>query len=370
MLVHSLKLHNFRLFEATDLELGQGAVAIVGPNATGKTTILEAIFAASAGRSPRTHRDADMVRWGASACAVEVGFQRSDGRALPVRMAIEIQPTGLRKRIWVAGRPVRRVAELLAAIPLVLFTPADLTLAQGEPRIRRRFMNLALARLRPAYGDDLARYRRAVLQRNRLLRDHAPPRQVEPWTSRLVDSGARVAVHRRWFAEAIAPLAADLHAHLSQGRERLAVHYAGDLAEAAAEFATAAEAYRELLADRHADERVQGRTLVGPHRDDLQLLVDDRPVRAYGSQGQQRTAALALKLAEAQLLWQTHQEPPILLLDDCLSELDEQRARAVLDLTSRYEQLIVTSAAEDGTLLAAAAQVIRLGGHPAEAIGK
>ncbi len=358
MRVESLSLNNFRLFRQASFCFASGSVAIIGPNATGKTTLLEAIFVASAGRSPRTARDIDLVRWGESFARVDVEFRRADGRAVPVQVIIEILASGLRKRLQLAGRPVR-AADLLGTIPLVLFTPADLSLAQGGPRVRRRFVNLALARLRPAYADDLARYRRVVLQRNRLLRDGAPPDQLAPWTSRLVETGARVAVHRCWFVRTIAPIAADLHSHLSDGREQLVVEYSGDLADAAGDYETALAAFRELIARRHADERLQGRTLAGPHRDDLRLLIAGRPLRTYGSQGQQRTAALALKLAEAELMSQTLREPPMLLLDDCLSELDQSRAAAVLDLASRYEQVIVTSAAES-PLLAAAAQLIRL----------
>jgi len=248
---------------------------------------------------------------------------------------------------------VRRAAELLGRVPLVLFTPADLQLAQAAPVVRRRFMNLALARVRPAYADDLARYGRALMQRNRLLPMGAGEAELRPWTAQLVASGAEVAVQRRRFAAEIGVLAADVHAALTGGSEKLRVEYASNLT--AEDAAAAAEQYAAMLGRSAGEEVRMRRTLVGPHRDDLRLALGGQALRRFGSQGQQRTAALALKLAEAELIRRETGAAPLLLLDDCLSELDEERAGQVLGLTEAYGQLIVTSAAREVALERASA---------------
>lgn len=344
----SLELVNFRCFRQLNLELPGGVVAVVGPNASGKTSLLEAIFVASAGRSPRAGRDTELISWGAGQTRVEVGFERDDGRALRVVFHLEGGPTGPRKHLLADDKPVRRATELVARVPLVLFVPADLQLAQAAPSVRRRFVNLALARMGGAYADDLARYSRALLQRNRLLAQGAPAAQRRPWEAAMVEAGAQVVFQRRAFVGRLGEMAARIHAQLAGAAERLSVEYASQLeGDTLAEIA---ENYRAHLARSAAEEERLGRTLVGPHRDDLRLLVHGRPLRRFGSQGQQRTAALALKLAEAELLRQSTAEAPILLLDDCLSELDEHRARQVLALTASYRQLIVTSAARDAAL--------------------
>lgn len=347
----SLELTNFRCFAALQLDLPTGLIAVVGPNASGKTTLLEALFVASAGRSPRASRDTELISWGAQHTRLEARFERDDGRTLRVAFHLEAAPSGPRKHLLADDKPVRRVSELVARVPLVLFVPADLQLAQASPGVRRRFVNLALARLGGAYPDDLARYSRALLQRNRLLAEGAPLAELRPWEAAMVEAGAQVVSQRRAFVSQLGRVAARIHADLAGPAERLVVEYASQLAgDAPSEIA---EEYRAHLVRLSGDESRLGRTLVGPHRDDLRLLINGRPLRRFGSQGQQRTAALALKLAEAELLRGATGEAPILLLDDCLSELDERRARQVLALTASYRQLIVTSAARDAALVQA-----------------
>jgi len=324
-------------------------IVVMGPNASGKTSLLESLFVASAGRSMRARRDEELVRWGESHALVDVVFRQGDGRTTQVRVGLELGSRGPRKVMTAGDKPVRRAADLLSRLPVVLFTPGDLQLAQAEPAVRRRFLNLALARLRPAYVDDLARYRRALQQRNRLLQMEAPAAQVQPWTEQLVRCGAQVACHRAWLAGALGELAVGIHGELAGPGEALRVAYAGDLHEAS-DPGQAAERFRTLLEQRVAEEQRLRRTPVGPHRDDLRLLVNGQRLRHFGSQGQQRTAALALKLAEAELVRRQSGESPIVLLDDCLSELDEERAGQVLRLTGVYEQLIVTLASREPAL--------------------
>lgn len=352
MMVRKLDLVNFRCYPALSLELPAGLVVVTGPNASGKSSLLEAIFVASAGRSQRTARDSELVRWGCPAARVEAIFEREAGRTLDV--VFELERSGPKKRLLAEGQPVRRAAELLARVPLVLFTPADLQLAQAAPVVRRRFMNLALARLRPAYADDLARYSRALLQRNRLLTMGAKAAELRPWTAQMVAAGAEVALARKRFAGEIVGIAAEVHAALAGEAEKLGVEYTGNMA-AEEDASSSAEHYEALLAKSSAEEGRLRRTMVGPHRDDMRLTLGGQALRRFGSQGQQRTAALALKLAEAELIKRETGAPPLLLLDDCLSELDEGRAAQVLGLTETYGQLIVTSAAREAALERASA---------------
>jgi DNA replication and repair protein RecF len=345
MRVEKTRLVNFRCFLLADLKLSEGLNVVIGPNASGKTSLLESVFVASAGRSPRAKRDAELVRWGESEALVEVHFRHQDSRSLQVRVGIELGDNGTRKLVSAADKPVRQVAELLSCLPVILFTPADLQLAQAEPVVRRRFMNLALARLLPAYADDLARFRRALVQRNRLLQAAATSQEIAPWTQQLIRYGAQVTCHRRGLAAALSQLGSELYAQLAGSAEHLSINYVGDLAQAPS-VEEAATLYRTLLQQCVAEERRLGRTLFGPHRDDLSILINGQVLRRFGSQGQQRTAALALKLAEANLIRRQAGESPILLLDDCLSELDEQRATRLLRLTANYEQLIVTTASQ------------------------
>ncbi len=348
MLVEKVNLSNFRCISGLSLALPEGLGVVTGPNASGKTSLLESIFVASAGRSHRTRKDAELVQWGKARAQAEVQFVDGAGRRLPVRIDIDLS-RGVRKSITLAGKRIRRGAELMNRIAVVMFGPSDLQLAHAEPAVRRRFMNLALARIRPAYAADLARYKRALVQRNRLLKEQAAPEQIESWTRQLIRAGAQVAAARRWFAEKIAGPAAEIHETLSSGVEQLEVQYSGDLAEAN-DAEQAERLYAERIAHVVEEERTLGRTLVGPHRDDLILSIDGRPLRRFGSRGQQRTAAIALKLAEASLLQRISGESPVLLLDDLLSELDEKRASQVLGLTKAYGQLIVTCAALEPAL--------------------
>ncbi len=272
----TLRLANFRCFEDLRLELPEGLVAVVGPNAAGKTSLLEALFVASAGRSARAARDTELISWGRAEAAVEADFLRDDGRPLRVLFGVATGAGGPRRRLLADDKPLRRSAELMARVPLVLFGPADLQLAQASPAVRRRFLNMALARLGPAYADDLARYGRALLQRNRLLARGAPEAQLRPWHATMVEAGAQVVVRRRAMAAELAEAATRLHGELAGPQERLEVEYASQVAGDDA--ASAAEAYAAQLARSADDERRMGRTLVGPHRDDLRLYINGQPL--------------------------------------------------------------------------------------------
>jgi len=354
MFLTRLTLHNFRVYEDLQLDLQRGLTVFIGPNAAGKTSLLEAIHLLAATKSSRTNNDGELIRWGASVCRVEGAFVSHADQ--PLRLAVGLDASGgtgvLGRRLEVEGEAVAGPRDLIGRAAVVMFTPDDLSIIKGGPGLRRRFLNTALAQLQPRYLDDLSRYKRALRQRNELLKalGHGarPPAEAQAWTEQLVRAGAGVAVMRRRFIAALDEQAREVH-RLIAGEEALTLTYVGELAACADEDA-AAEGFRERLEELGDLEVRRGTTLAGPHRDEMHVEVNGASVRQFGSQGQQRTAALSLKLGQARVAQEWRDEPPLLLLDDCLSELDPTRARAVLDLAHNLDGLIVTSAKLDPVL--------------------
>jgi DNA replication and repair protein RecF len=342
LLLARLSLSNFRNYAQLDLEPAPGLNVFVGANAQGKSALLEAIAMLGTGKSFRTTRDADIVREG-----IELGVVSGEAsvRAGNVRLACKIATgvRGTRKTYTVNGRDVR-YASFLGKMRVVTFVPADLQLASGAPSMRRAFLNVALAQDDPRYYRELARYAKALAQKNVLLRDPAGPDRelLAVYEDALVASGTQIVLARSHFTGAIAAEARAIHDRFSAGAERLDVIYEPNVpfeAPTADAVAAALTARMRQVADQ---ERARKSTLAGPHRDDLGLRLDGRPLAAYGSQGQQRTAVLALKVAEYAVMRERSNESPLLLLDDVLSELDEERGAAFLTGVGDYEQAFIT----------------------------
>lgn len=354
MYLRHLSLTNFRVYERLCLDLPAGLTVLIGPNAAGKTSILEAIHVLATTKSPRTNADCELVRWGAEIARAEGEFISRGER--PTRLGIGLEAACARgasgKRLEVDGVVVPGARDVIGRASVVMFAPDDLAIIKGGPSLRRRFLNTAIAQLRPVYLDNLARYRRALAQRNELLKSLSRGGrsfgEIDPWTGQLVQAGAALALERKRFIADLDRHAAQVHA-LVGNQETLSLKYHGELAEAPDE-PSAELHFRQRLDDLADLEVRRGTTLAGPHRDELQVEVNGASVRQYGSQGQQRTAALSLKLGQARVSQEWVQEPPLLLLDDCLSELDPTRASAVLDLANTLDGLIVTSAKMDPAL--------------------
>lgn len=345
--LESLTLENFRCYERAELEFGPGLNVVLGPNASGKTTILEAVYLLATTTSPRSGHSRAMVRHGETWGRVTGRFM-IDGRALTMRTTLG-DPTGQRsgaKTIEVDGCEVGSAREAIGRVQAILFWVGALDVVKGSPSDRRRFMNTAIGQMSARYLDDLARYRKALRQRNEVLKNMArrggSGEMLAPWTRALVESGAPITADRRDYLSALAPEAGLLHERLGVASEDLSVRYDPSVDPTPGE-EIADEFYRRLE-ETHARELDRGSTQVGPHRDDIVLEVDGVDLRRFGSQGQQRTAALSLKLAQARVALSRTEMQPILLLDDCLSELDVNRGAAMLDLSRDHEQMIVTSA--------------------------
>jgi len=350
----SLRLDNFRCYESAEFAFPPGLSVLLGPNGSGKTTILEAIYLLATTTSPRSGAVRRLVRWKQPWGRVAGVFDR-DGRDLTIDIVLrdtqvvtaEQGAAGAAKTVQVDGQKLGSFREAVGRVQAVFFWVGELEVIKGPPSARRRFLNTALGQLSHRYLDDLARYRRALRQRNRLLKASAEGggdgARLAPWTQALVEAGAAICVDRGRYVSALAQEAAPLHDHLGAGAQALEVTYRPAVGLDSDEEGVAQALYEKLDA-RHAEEIRRATTLVGVHRDDVAVRLGGVDLRRFGSQGEQRTAALALKLAEAAVARQRGETEPILLLDDCLSELDPQRGRALLRLEDDYEQMIVTSA--------------------------
>jgi DNA replication and repair protein RecF len=343
LLLERVALSNFRNYDELDLELAPGLNVFIGANAQGKSNLLEAIAMLGTGKSFRTSRDADVVRSG-----MDLGVVRGQAavRAGDVTLACAIAKSGrgTRKTYTVNGSDVR-YASFLGKLRVVTFVPSDLALAGGAPGVRRAFLNTALAQDEPRYYRDLARYRKTVAQKNALLRGAVAPDEelLAIYDRALVESGTQLILSRDRFVRVLAVEAARAHARFTSGSENLDVTYDPDVVFEAptADAVTAAfEARLRQVADA---ERARKAAVAGPHRDDLRLVLDGAALGVYGSQGQQRTAVLALKVAEYSVMYERAAQAPLLLLDDVLSELDRERASAFLGSVGDYEQAFVTA---------------------------
>ncbi|NSW55730.1 MAG: DNA replication/repair protein RecF [Armatimonadetes bacterium] len=369
MYLKRLGLEQFRCYQRADILLGPGLHVLAGPNASGKTSVLEAIYLLASTKSHRTNSDRDLVKFGAEWGRVTGEFHTTQRGELTVRVTLRAMngDSGPRKTIEVNSVPRRRFADIIGQTAVVIFGPDDLNLIKGPPGGRRHYLNAGISQVRPAYLDDLMRYRRALRQRNECLKAHFnDPDMAEvlcAWDVQLVDCAANVSAGREDFIRALAPHLKAIHRDLSGQTEDIEIRYDSDLSEAVGINEKRA-LMRELLEGALDRDLRLGRTSRGPHRDDIDLTIDGKSVRTFGSQGQQRTAALALSLAEARVIEQWSGETPIVLLDDCLSELDETRARRALELTRSVEQVIVTTASWDRLLdeYAQSARVHTVGG--------
>lgn len=316
MRITSLCVTNFRNYARAELSPCAGVTVLCGDNAQGKTNLLEAIYLCCTGRSHRTRQDRELIRWGEDAAHVRVEAERRDGTH-SVEVGLSAQQ---RRRIRVNGAEIARSGELMGHVTGVLFSPEDMRLVKNGPADRRRFVDIALSQMRPTYYYALQRYARALRQRNELLRT-GRLETIESWDEQLASAGAQIMAAREEYIRALSDAAARMHADIAGERETLRVAYApsvpdGDIALA-------------LQRSRAADER-RMTTGFGPHRDDVRFEVDGRELRLFGSQGQQRTAALSARLAELSVIREEMGEAPALLLDDVMSELDPARRRRLL----------------------------------------
>lgn len=351
MHLSELHLRHFRNLAVQQLDLPAEGVAIVGENAQGKTNLLEAIYYLETFRSFRGTRDDRLVAFGMDVFRV-VGALEGDGEAESVEVTAAFQIQGKRKKVTVNGREPGRLGDGLGRLAAVVFSPADARLVSDGPGARRRFLDIALSLNVPGYLQRLQQFRQILGQRNAALKNGRGRETVQAWDPGLVSSGARVLEDRSRWVERWEGAFSDYYRRISGAQEARMSHQPGLRLSGIRGREDIAEAFREALRDAGEREFRLGTTVVGPHRDDLLLTVEeegnDRDLREFGSGGQRRTAALALRLVEAATIREARGQEPVVLMDDVFAELDPGRSERILTLMEEEEtgQVVLTAPKE------------------------
>ena len=361
MYLSHLSLRNFRTYEELELELPPGLCVLYGENGQGKSNLMEAVYLLALTKSHRADSERDVIRFEA---LQELPYTRivgavrlQDGAEVTVQVDMALPPPGvaapgvqpgvaahLQKRIRVNGVP-RLASAAMGAVSAVLFSAEDIFLVTGRPAGRRRFLDVLTSQMDQGYLRTLQTYQRVLTQRNQLLRrlgdGSVAPQELEFWDGELCAQGAHLMLGRQEAVAALAPLASREYERLSSGGEALELRYEPTVEPSASPQELEARLRERLEALRRREVQA-GQSLVGPHRDELRLLVEEREVGSYGSRGQARLTALVLRLAEAELLTRRLGEEPILLLDDAFSELDARRREQVLERACQAQQALIT----------------------------
>jgi DNA replication and repair protein RecF len=359
MYLSHLKLHDFRNFKRLDLPLGRGLSLLYGENAQGKTNLLEAIAMLATSNSFHATSDREVINWDTpdriarivaeverreDETKIEIVIIDANGNGVPAPPG---SPEKQRKRIKING-VAKKAVDLIGQVTVVLFAPTDLRLVDGSPEDRRRFLDRALCQIRPHYCAALARYRKVITQRSALLKrirdNQEEPRMLDYLDEKLTEWANLIIYERRLMVDALNQHVDQLQASISGGRESLRIVYHPSFAvDAAWNTIEALERYRQQLSAARRREIQQGVCLLGPHRDDLDFMVNEVDMLTYGSRGQQRTAALSAKFGELAFMRAATGEEPILLLDDVFSELDTARREYLLNQALQHEQTLITA---------------------------
>ena len=337
MFVKSVKLTNFRNYESLFIEFTSKNNILYGENAQGKTNILEAIFLCATGRSHRTSKDTELIRFLTESAAVELILEKPDFGE--IKISVEVFDNG-KKKIKVNDILMKRMGDIMGHLNCVIFSPEDLSIIKDEPQQRRRFLDMFISQIRPAYFFDLQQYIGTMRQRNVLLKQireergrhvHNPSNlaTLDVWDEQLAQTGARIMGTRKYYIDKIAHSTARNHRSITAEKEVSETKYLPSAKVTEADFSQGVEAIRsrflKCLEDSRETDIARTGTSYGPHRDELCFLIDHKSVKLFGSQGQQRTVALALKMAQVDVMKEETGDMPILLLDDVMSELDRER---------------------------------------------
>lgn len=337
MIVESCKLENFRNYKSAEIKLHPGTNLFYGDNAQGKTNILEAVYVCGTTKSHRGSRDMDMISFGQDEAHIRVQILKHE---TPWRVDMHLKKNKS-KGIAINGLPIRRAGELVGLGHYVFFSPEDLAIVKNGPQERRRFIDMELCQLHSSYLHDLASYNRVLLQRGRLLKNinenGAGSETLDVWDEQLISYGSGLIEERERFVFLLQDMIEPIHKSISGGKEKLRVTYEKNVS-----VDTFAE---QVFRNREKDIRTK-MTNCGPHRDDLKLEANDNDLRRYGSQGQVRTAALSLKLAEIELVKRECADTPVLMLDDVLSELDRSRQQYLLESIKNVQTLVTGTGIE------------------------
>ncbi|HUF50063.1 MAG TPA: DNA replication and repair protein RecF [Longimicrobiales bacterium] len=357
LVCREIRLRQFRNFEGLELRLPPAGVAIIGDNGSGKTNLLEAIHYLEIFRSFRGASDEQLVRFGAGACHIRGRFEdRASGREIEITAAYE--PRTRRKRVTIDGLEAERLGDAIGRLGTVIFSPSDVDIVAGGPGERRRFLDIVLSLNVRGYLEALQRYRQVLRQRNALLREGAGGAALPAWDAALIEHGTVVIAARAAWLRGRAARYAELYRAIGGGAAAsMAYHSDVPLDAEAAGHDAIARSFEQRLQRVALREGERGVTLAGPHRDDLSLLLETAAgtvdLRQFGSGGQMRTGAIALRMIEAETVTEARGFQPLLLLDDVFAELDAGRSRRILELLAgeRHGQVILTAPKESDVLL-------------------
>ncbi len=338
MIIKSIELSNFRNYESLDLDFDYGTNILYGNNAQGKTNILEAVSVSGTTRSHKGSKDKEMIRFGEEEAHIKTVVNKKD---MDYQIDVHMKKNKT-KGIAVNKVPLKKASELFGILNIVFFSPEDLNIIKNGPSERRRFLDSELCQLDKIYLSDLAKYNKILNQRNKLLKDmvfRPDLKETLPiWDAQLIDYGKRIIKRRKSFVDELNEIVFNIHKQISGEKEELVLKYEPNIDDAFF--------HDELNRAKERDMRFC-QTSVGPHRDDMQFSVFDVDIRKYGSQGQQRTSALSLKLAEIELVKRNINETPILLLDDVLSELDSSRQNYLLNSIHDIQTIITCTGLDE-----------------------
>lgn len=338
MIIKSIELTNFRNYESLSLEFDKGTNILYGDNAQGKTNVLEAIYLSSITKSHKGSKDQDIIRFGESEAHLRTYLEK-DGDTYKVDM--HLRKSGS-KVIAVNGDKLKKAAGLLGLLNVVFFSPEDLSIIKNGPSERRRFIDMELCQLDSFYLYNLNNYNKIVNQRNKLLKDiytnYSLKETLDIWDSQLISYGSKIIERRIAFINQLNEIIYDIHKKLSGDKEVILIKYEPNV--------LIEEFESKLKKNQEKDIKLK-MTTVGPHRDDICIDVNGIDIRKFGSQGQQRTAALSLKLSEIELVKKITKDTPVLLLDDVLSELDSNRHKYLLDSIGNIQTIITCTGLDD-----------------------
>ncbi len=338
MIIKSIELSNFRNYETLHLRLDKGTNIFFGDNAQGKTNILESAYLSATTKSHRGSKDKELIRFNNNEAHIRTELIKKGN---PYRIDIHLKKNHS-KGIALNQIPIKKASELYGIINMVFFSPEDLNIIKNGPAARRRFIDGELSQLDKIYMTNLSKYNKILMQRNKLLKEiYFNPQlkdTLDIWDMQLVNCGNEIIKRRKEFIYRLGEVLSKIHNNISGNKEKLEIFYEEDV--------TCEQFEEKLLKNQSKDLKFQ-QTSVGPHRDDISFAINGIDVRKYGSQGQQRTVALSLKLAEIKLVEECVNDTPILLLDDVLSELDSNRQNYLLNSISNIQTLITCTGVEE-----------------------
>lgn len=330
MYIKEIKLENFRNYSFEKIELNEKTNVIFGDNAQGKTNILEAIFIASLGKSFRTNKEIELIKENKNQAKVEIKFLKKQREEI---VKVEISN---KKVFFINDIPLKKTSEIVGKINIVLFTPEDIEILRNDPARRRKFLNIMISQLRPKYIHLMAEYKRTIEQRNNYLKqikyENKTKKTLEIWDEQLVNIGLKIYEYRKEFIEKINNKIKEIHLNATENKENIEIKYKSNINK---------EKYIKKINENREIDIQRGYTSVGIHRDDFEIYINDKNISIYGSQGQQRSSIISLKLAEAEVIYDEIEEYPVILLDDFMSELDKKRIKGFIK-NIKNNQVIIT----------------------------